>query len=381
MEMIGKGPGDKGAVWVARRVPDGYVSGHANHPRIRQFPLNDPANCLYAPDVISLRARQGLVRRPGRGLLLRRHLRAAHRGQAAQLRGAGVEHVPPRRAVAGLTSDMVDGSTLKKRAAAVGQARPQAHGAGRDGADARPLRGHAVRHEPRRRRRAVRHALPLAADELRRGQRHLRARAGHLDPADRVLVRRAVARRPARPDRRRVLVRRGRQLPDGLRALLLRRSPACRAPGGPAWPTSARSRGSRRSGCSTSCRTGSTRATPTWSWTCRRCRASWRAASSREQPAVEAAAVKLYEQSPQLAVDYLTDYSRAPGRDGRGALAQAGRAPALEVPRRQRARHAGQRPAPEVPARPGTAPSCATRARGCGCPSRTRSRPAAPAGR
>ncbi len=34
MELIGKGKADKGAVWVARRVPDGHISGHANHPRI-----------------------------------------------------------------------------------------------------------------------------------------------------------------------------------------------------------------------------------------------------------------------------------------------------------------------------------------------------------
>ena len=41
MELIGKGPGNKGAVWVARRIPDGYISGHANHPRITTFPLAD----------------------------------------------------------------------------------------------------------------------------------------------------------------------------------------------------------------------------------------------------------------------------------------------------------------------------------------------------
>lgn len=41
MEMVGKGKTDKGAVWVARRIPDGYISGHANHPRIHQFPMND----------------------------------------------------------------------------------------------------------------------------------------------------------------------------------------------------------------------------------------------------------------------------------------------------------------------------------------------------
>ncbi len=41
LELIGKGPGKKGAVWVARRIPDGYISGHANQARITSFPLAD----------------------------------------------------------------------------------------------------------------------------------------------------------------------------------------------------------------------------------------------------------------------------------------------------------------------------------------------------
>jgi dipeptidase len=53
MEMIGTGPGGEGAIWVARRIPDGYVSAYANGPRIREFPLDDPANCLYSENVIS----------------------------------------------------------------------------------------------------------------------------------------------------------------------------------------------------------------------------------------------------------------------------------------------------------------------------------------
>ena len=71
MEMIGKGPQNKGAVWVAQRIPDGYVSGHANQARITTFPLakkcktsitykkidkllKDPKiDCVYADDVIS----------------------------------------------------------------------------------------------------------------------------------------------------------------------------------------------------------------------------------------------------------------------------------------------------------------------------------------
>ncbi len=58
MELIGKGKADKGAVWVARRVPDAHISGHANHARIHTFPLDDPET-LYSPDVISFARKQG----------------------------------------------------------------------------------------------------------------------------------------------------------------------------------------------------------------------------------------------------------------------------------------------------------------------------------
>ncbi len=58
MELIGKGKDDKGAVWVARRVPDDCISGHANHSRIHQFPLNDPET-LYSPDVIEFARKKG----------------------------------------------------------------------------------------------------------------------------------------------------------------------------------------------------------------------------------------------------------------------------------------------------------------------------------
>lgn len=59
MEMVGKGTGKKGSVWVALRVPDGYISGHANQSRIATFPLNDPENCLYAEDVIDFARSKG----------------------------------------------------------------------------------------------------------------------------------------------------------------------------------------------------------------------------------------------------------------------------------------------------------------------------------
>ncbi len=59
MEMIGKGPDRTGAIWVARRIPDGFISAYANGIRIRQFPMDDPANCLFAPDVVDFAVEMG----------------------------------------------------------------------------------------------------------------------------------------------------------------------------------------------------------------------------------------------------------------------------------------------------------------------------------
>jgi dipeptidase len=59
MEIIGKGPDTKGAIWVACRVPDGYITAHANMCRITTFPMDDPDNWLYAPDVIDFAVAKG----------------------------------------------------------------------------------------------------------------------------------------------------------------------------------------------------------------------------------------------------------------------------------------------------------------------------------
>lgn len=59
MDVVGKGSAERGIVWVARRVPDGYICAHANQSRITKFPLDDPENCLYAPDVISFARKMG----------------------------------------------------------------------------------------------------------------------------------------------------------------------------------------------------------------------------------------------------------------------------------------------------------------------------------
>lgn len=72
LEIIGKGTkmvydkktktsynANKGAVWVAVRIPDGAISAHANQARITTFELNDPQNCLYSKDVISFARQMG----------------------------------------------------------------------------------------------------------------------------------------------------------------------------------------------------------------------------------------------------------------------------------------------------------------------------------
>ena len=59
MEMIGKGTGNKGAVWVAVRIPDDCIAAHANQSRIHKFNMDDKENVMYASDVISFAREKG----------------------------------------------------------------------------------------------------------------------------------------------------------------------------------------------------------------------------------------------------------------------------------------------------------------------------------
>jgi dipeptidase len=59
MEMIGKGKGREGAVWVAVRIPDDCIAAHANHSRIHKFDLKDKDNVMYAKDVITFARQKG----------------------------------------------------------------------------------------------------------------------------------------------------------------------------------------------------------------------------------------------------------------------------------------------------------------------------------
>ncbi len=80
LELIGKDHGKKGAVWIARKIPDGYISGHANHARITSFPKENKSNsistrylidnnylyspeldCIYDKEVISFAKEMGFI--------------------------------------------------------------------------------------------------------------------------------------------------------------------------------------------------------------------------------------------------------------------------------------------------------------------------------
>ena len=59
LEMVGKGGKEKGAVWVAVRIPDDCISAHANQSRIRKFDMNDKENVRYSKDVIKFARKMG----------------------------------------------------------------------------------------------------------------------------------------------------------------------------------------------------------------------------------------------------------------------------------------------------------------------------------
>ena len=75
MDIIGKGPGRRGAVWVAVRIPDDCISAHANQSRIRKFPqarkrdkkkgiYEVAGECMYSAEVISFAREMGFYDGP-----------------------------------------------------------------------------------------------------------------------------------------------------------------------------------------------------------------------------------------------------------------------------------------------------------------------------
>jgi len=59
LEIIGRGKGEMGALWVAARVPEGCISVSANMARIGEFPMDDPDNWLFAKDVVEFATAKG----------------------------------------------------------------------------------------------------------------------------------------------------------------------------------------------------------------------------------------------------------------------------------------------------------------------------------
>lgn len=59
LEMISKGPHEKGTVWVAIRIPDDCISAHANQARIRKFDMKDKENVMYSKDVVKFARKHG----------------------------------------------------------------------------------------------------------------------------------------------------------------------------------------------------------------------------------------------------------------------------------------------------------------------------------
>ena len=59
MEMMGTGPGSKGVVWVAMRIPDDAICAHANQSRIGKFDMKDKKNVVCSKNVISYARKMG----------------------------------------------------------------------------------------------------------------------------------------------------------------------------------------------------------------------------------------------------------------------------------------------------------------------------------
>ena len=59
MELIGKGKVEKGAVWVATRVPDDCIAAHANQARFTTINFKDKENWMWSKDVVKFARKQG----------------------------------------------------------------------------------------------------------------------------------------------------------------------------------------------------------------------------------------------------------------------------------------------------------------------------------
>ena len=205
MEMIGKGPDYKGAAWVAVRIPDDCVSGHANQARIRQFPLDDPENCLYAADVISFARQQGYFNGTNKDF--------SFAEAYAPLDFSGLRACEARvwsffrRVKSGMDSYLpyIKGQT-NEAMPALYQTGPQTERTGFQVVYAGSLRRNRVRHEQRYRGRPFSCTLPLASDGIHGRLRQICQRTGHSHATNRIQLCLPDAQLATEPHRRHILV-------------------------------------------------------------------------------------------------------------------------------------------------------------------------------
>ncbi len=264
LEMIGKGEGQKGAVWVARRVPDGYISAHANQSRIRQFPLNDPENALYSQGRHLLRAREGLVHRARTRTSASPTptTRSTSRARASARRACGASSAARRRRWQ-LGAEYVDGSAPNKRLPLWVKpdkklAVQDVMALMRDHFEGTPL-------DMTKDVGAGPYAVPYRWRPMTwkvDGKKYVHERAISTQQTGFSFVAQMRAWLPA-PHRRRALVRRRRHLHHRLHADVRGHPPGAEEPRARAWPAAASSPGTRPSGCSTGSPTRPTRARAT----------------------------------------------------------------------------------------------------------------------
>ena len=205
MELIGKGGKEKGAVWVARRIPDDCISGHANFPRIHKFPLNDKENTIYSPDVIDFARKMGYYKGKDEDF--------SFSSAYGELDGTATRGCDGRvwsyfnRFKSGMDKYLPWILDSKGEVMPL-WVKPDKKVDANDMDDARPFRKHPHGYDQGRRRRPLRCALPMEAYDLQGGRKGISQRACYRHTADRLLVRLTDERLTPRPDEGHTVVRR-----------------------------------------------------------------------------------------------------------------------------------------------------------------------------
>ena len=165
MELIGKGPDQKGIVWVAARVPDGMITAHANLSRITTFPLDDPENWLYSPDVICFAIEKNSIPRVpdrNRSVIVMPTIPVSAPCRSGPARAAsGASTAAPRQVRRGSPTPFSGEKKGLRTTRSSSSPMCLCGVADADGLDARPLRRDAVRYDEGAYWPPVWHPVPL----------------------------------------------------------------------------------------------------------------------------------------------------------------------------------------------------------------------------